>query len=130
MNELFPIACGVLIGFACSNTGTPRWRRTAWIVLSVVCGIMATVLAAEFKISWEFVLIDIPLVAGSAAAMAVLRKYFRSPFCFCLNARTPAAADQEIARRRSTDGTGEHQITTTFGHNLLANWGVLRTKVE
>ena len=81
MNELFPITCGILIGFACHNTGTPRWRCTAWIVLSVVCGIVATVLGAEFKISWEFLLIDIPLVAGSAAAVTALRKCLHSPFC-------------------------------------------------
>lgn len=87
MNELFPIACGILIGFAYSNTGTPRWRRTAWIVLSVVGGIVATVLGAEFKISWEFLLIDIPLVAASAGAVTALRKYLHSSFC-CVSTLT------------------------------------------
>jgi hypothetical protein len=36
-------------------------------------GVAATVLTGEWKIGWEFLLLDIPLVATSSFAMIVLR---------------------------------------------------------
>jgi hypothetical protein len=52
-------------------------------VFSVLAGILATVLSGEWRISWEFLLIDIPLVGVSAlvgdlaARSVVLRRISR-----------------------------------------------------
>jgi hypothetical protein len=39
------------------------------LLLSVLLGVAATMLSGEFRIGWEYLLIDIPLVAVSAAAI-------------------------------------------------------------
>ena len=46
--------------------------------LSVVFGFLATVISGEFKIGWEFLYADIPIVAGSATgALAAVYAYRR-----------------------------------------------------
>ena len=45
---------------------TARRRVLVGLALSVVAGMVATVVSGEWRISWAFLLIDIPLVAGSA----------------------------------------------------------------
>ena len=84
MNEFLPIVGGVLIGLACSIQRAPQWRRACWVGLSIACGIAVTVLTGELKISWGFLLIDIPLVAGSAMAVTALWKHFQctAPYCW------------------------------------------------
>jgi hypothetical protein len=42
------------------------------VVLSVLLGVTATVISGEYAIGWEFILIDIPVVMLSAAAVVVL----------------------------------------------------------
>jgi hypothetical protein len=66
MNELFPLASGILVG---SALGVLRPAGRLWlaVLLSIVLGFAATVLSGEFRIGWEYLLIDIPLVAISAA---------------------------------------------------------------
>ena len=41
-------------------------------LLAVVCGVTATVISGEFRISWEFLLFDIPFVALVAVGTAVV----------------------------------------------------------
>ena len=77
MNELFPIASGLLLGSTLTLI-RPRMRLTVGVAASVVLGTIATVLSGEYKIGWEFLLIDIPLVAlcsvtGFATARALRR---------------------------------------------------------
>jgi hypothetical protein len=82
VTELFPIlsglVCGVLLGSL-----TVRRPLVVGVLFSVVGGVLAPVLAGEWRISWAFLLIDIPLVAGSAlvgdllARTAVLRRATR-----------------------------------------------------
>jgi hypothetical protein len=66
MNELFPLACGILVG---SVLGVMRPAGRLWlaVLLSILLGFAATVLSGEFRIGWEYLLIDIPLVAVSTA---------------------------------------------------------------
>ncbi len=63
--EAFPIiaglACGILVG---STTG--RWRAWQVTLVAVGLGLAATILTGEWRISWLFLLVDIPLVAVSA----------------------------------------------------------------
>jgi uncharacterized membrane protein YdjX (TVP38/TMEM64 family) len=77
MNEIFPVIYGVGVGLACSFLTSPRWRYGLWILLSALFGIVATVVTGEWKISWEFLLIDIPLVAASSFAVMALRNRIR-----------------------------------------------------
>ena len=62
MQELFPVALGIiaggLIGFL-----RPGLRIAVGAALAVVLGTLATIVTGEFRISWEFLLFDIPLVA-------------------------------------------------------------------
>jgi len=67
MSELFPLLCGVCAGLAIGAVSPPRRFRLG-LVLSVVLGMTATIVSGEFRIRWEYLLIDIPLVGVSAAA--------------------------------------------------------------
>jgi len=46
----------------------PARRFRLGLVLSVVLGMTATIVSGEFRIGWEYLLIDIPHVGVSAAA--------------------------------------------------------------
>ena len=74
-NEFFPVIAGLLIGLIMGGV-TARKRPWAWLALSVLFGLAATVLSGEYQVSWEYLLVDIPLVAGaSAVAFAVSRAF-------------------------------------------------------
>jgi hypothetical protein len=78
MNELFPIVSGLLLGSALMLI-RPRMRLAVAVAASVILGTLATVGSGEYKLGWEFLLIDIPLVALCSAtafstARAVRRK--------------------------------------------------------
>ena len=66
MQELIPIACGLLLG-ATLGYVRPRIRLPVGAGLAVALGVFATVVTGEAKLGWEYVLIDIPLVAVCAA---------------------------------------------------------------
>jgi hypothetical protein len=74
MHEVFPIVAGALAGLAVLRIESIRLRTFALIVLSVLLGVVATIISGEALISWAFVLIDIPLVfcSGLAAIGAVV----------------------------------------------------------
>ena len=79
MHELFPIAGGLLVG-ALAAWLTPRARLWAVTVAAVVLGFAATVISGEYRVGWEFLLVDIPLVAVSATfAVVVLRRLRTDP---------------------------------------------------
>ena len=67
MSELFPIATGLILGSTLALV-RPRIRLAVGVAGSVVLGTIATVVSGEYKIGWEFLLIDIPLVAVCSAA--------------------------------------------------------------
>jgi hypothetical protein len=67
MQELIPFGCGLLLGAALG------WVRPAirlWVgaLLAVALGVFATVITGEFHLSWDYLLVDIPLVAVAAFA--------------------------------------------------------------
>jgi hypothetical protein len=72
MHEVFPIVSGAIVGLAVLNIESVRLRALALAVLSVVLGVIATIISGESLISWAFVLIDIPLVLASAIASIVV----------------------------------------------------------
>ncbi|MGY1670340.1 hypothetical protein [Geodermatophilus sp. SYSU D00710] len=65
MAELFPITAGLLCGLLLGSL-TARRRVLVGLTFSVVAGVLATVVSGEWRISWAFLLIDIPLVAVGA----------------------------------------------------------------
>lgn len=78
MHELFPIVTGLLLG-AVLPLVRPRIRLEVGVGASVVLGTLATIISGEYAIGWEFLLIDIPLVAlcsvtGFVTARAVRRR--------------------------------------------------------
>jgi hypothetical protein len=62
MQELIPVGCGLLLG-AVLGYLRPTMRLPVGAALAVVLGVCATVVTGEFKLSWDYVLVDIPLVA-------------------------------------------------------------------
>jgi len=78
MDELFPVVSGVVLGIVVAGI-RPSLRLWIGIPVSIVLGLAATVLSGEFEVGWEYLLIDMPLVAVSAglsftlARMAFLR---------------------------------------------------------
>ena len=73
MTELFPIVAGLLCGLVLGSL-TARRRVLVGLAFSVVAGILATVVSGEWRISWAFLLIDIPLVAVCAVAGDLLSR--------------------------------------------------------
>ena len=67
MNELLPVTAGLVVGVVLGGVTAGR-RPWVWLAASVVLGVAATVLTGEWKVSWAYLLVDIPLVALSAAA--------------------------------------------------------------
>lgn len=67
MEEILPVASGIFLG-ALIGLLRPSLRFPMGALLIVAFGLLATVASGEYLISWSFLLIDIPLVAVSAAA--------------------------------------------------------------
>lgn len=65
MHELFPFASGLLLG-AVLGALRPSIRAPVGAAAAIALGVLATVISGEFRVSWEFLLFDIPLVAVSA----------------------------------------------------------------
>jgi len=65
MQELFPLACGLLLGITLGFV-RPTLRLPLGALLAVALGTLATVVTGEFKVSWGYLLFDIPLVAVAA----------------------------------------------------------------
>lgn len=74
MEEIFPILAGVVVGMLLGAV-RPSMRLHIGIPLAVVFGVLATVLSGEFKVGWEYLLIDIPLVGIAAVATMLVTRY-------------------------------------------------------
>jgi hypothetical protein len=78
MIELFPMACGLAVGVVLALF-VARLRLLVGVIVAVLLGVAATVLSGEYRISWDFLLIDVPLVGLSAAiALVAARTLWRS----------------------------------------------------
>ncbi len=67
VEEILPVASGLVIGLILGLLRPSLWVPIV-MVLIITFGVLATVVSGEYLISWSFLLIDIPLVAVSAAA--------------------------------------------------------------
>jgi len=70
MEEFLPVVAGLLCGLVL-GTATARRRLAIGIAFSILAGVTATVVSGEWRISWAYLLIDIPLVAVSAVVGVV-----------------------------------------------------------
>jgi xanthosine utilization system XapX-like protein len=70
VSELFPIVSGLLVGSVLPVL-RPHVRLRVAVAASIALGTLATILSGEYAVGWEFLLIDIPLVALCCAAAAV-----------------------------------------------------------
>lgn len=76
VDELLPIVSGLVAG-ALLGFLRPSLRLPVGIALAVVLGTLATVVSGEYRIGWEFLLIDIPLVGLCAVAGLVTARRLR-----------------------------------------------------
>ena len=67
MNELLPVASGIVLGAIVPylHPGLQLWIVA---VLAILLGAIATVASGEFSVSWGYLLVDIALAVGSALA--------------------------------------------------------------
>ncbi len=76
VHELLPVMSGLFLGSVLGLL-RPSLRVPVGAVLIVALGALATLVSGEFSISWAFLLIDIPLVAISAAAGLIVTRRLR-----------------------------------------------------
>jgi hypothetical protein len=74
LSELLPIASGLVAGSLLALI-RPSLRMPLGTALAVALGVLATVVSGEFRASWAFLLVDIPLVAlASIVGLASVRR--------------------------------------------------------
>lgn len=65
MTELFPLGAGLVLGTLLGYV-RPSIRVPLGVPLATAFGVLATVASGEFKMTWAYLLIDIPLVGVAA----------------------------------------------------------------
>ncbi len=81
--ETLAVLIGIAIGLIIAGIASARMRWRLWLVLSVAGGIGVSWINGEFPLSAEFLLFDIPLVAGIALAIALsIRRLHRKALTF------------------------------------------------
>jgi hypothetical protein len=78
MQEMFPVALGIVAG-GLIGLLRPGLRVAVGAALAIVLGTLATIVTGEFRVSWEFLLFDIPLVALCTMLTHVLVRRRRHP---------------------------------------------------
>lgn len=76
MSELLPMASGLLLG-ALLGWLRPALRLPIGAPLAVVLGVCATVASGEFRTSWDYLFVDIPLVTACAALAMLATRHVR-----------------------------------------------------
>ena len=66
-SEILPVLSGLALG-ALLGRLHPAIRKRTGAALVLLLAFLATVASGEFRISWSFVLVDIPMVAVPACA--------------------------------------------------------------
>ena len=74
MQELVPLFSGFAVGVALGAV-KPSMRWWIGALLAVALAVFATVVTGEFKASWAYVLVDIPLVAAASVCGLMLSRF-------------------------------------------------------
>jgi len=75
-SEIFPVVSGFLLGTLLGWI-TPRSRKGIGVPIVLLLAFLATVISGEFRISWGFLLVDLPLVSIPALAAFTLQQRTR-----------------------------------------------------
>jgi hypothetical protein len=79
MNELLPIVGGLVLGLLLTLVQRPRLRVAVGVLGAFATGFLATVASGEYRVGWEYLLVDVPLSALSAAgAYLAVRRWSAS----------------------------------------------------
>jgi len=76
--EILPLASGVTVGAILAQL-RPDLRKWAGPILVLLLAFLATVVSGEFRLSWGFLLVDIPMVAVPACATYVALRRIGHP---------------------------------------------------
>lgn len=68
MNEAIPIVGGIVLGLVLSLVHRTGWRLAAGIIGAPAVAVAATVVTGEYRIGWEYLVLDVPLSVLSATA--------------------------------------------------------------
>ena len=74
MHELFPVVGGFLLGVLASRL-KPALAVPVGATGAIAIGVAATIVSGEFRLSWDFLAIDIP-----GTALAVASGYLTAPW--------------------------------------------------
>lgn len=74
MTEIVPVVLGACSGLLIGRI-TARYGWWPWLFVAVGLGFAATVLTGEWRLTWAYLLIDIPLVAVSSVAVFTATRY-------------------------------------------------------
>ncbi len=66
MQEIFPIAAGVVAALLAWRFAPPRWQGALLAALALIFGFLASLISGELAVSWGFVSVDTALVLLSA----------------------------------------------------------------
>jgi hypothetical protein len=69
LSEVFPLLGGVFVGLVCMTIRSSKRRWSIWAALSILFGLLATIVSGEYAISFGFLLFDVPFVAGVALSV-------------------------------------------------------------
>jgi hypothetical protein len=70
MSEIVPAVLGACSGLVVGRL-TARYGWWPWPVVAVGLGFAATVLTGEWRFSWAYLLVDIPIVAVSSIGIFI-----------------------------------------------------------
>jgi hypothetical protein len=74
MEELFPLSAGLVLGTMLGFV-RPSIRVPVGAALATALGVLATMASGELKVTWAYLLIDIPLVAVAAVLGFVVTRW-------------------------------------------------------
>lgn len=76
MTELFPILGGLAVG-AVLGLLRPGSRRLVGALAALALGTAATLVSGEYRLGWEYLLVDIPLVGVSSVVGLLVSRRLR-----------------------------------------------------
>jgi hypothetical protein len=76
MNELFPVLAGLLLGLLMARFPSRR-NIIVLCALAVLCGVTATLISGEYRLSWVYAVFDIAQAVGAEFAGFILMRLLR-----------------------------------------------------